>query len=117
MTSYPPRWITPVVKHKHPKSRAEQIMAFVEEYGLQTKDTIAGQAGSSLILREWQKELIRDLFAEDEDGRLLHRTALIGMPRKNGKSALGSALALWSLYLGDNGGEVYSCAASNRSDS
>ena len=111
MSSYPPRWITPVTRHEHESSRAEQIMAFVEEYGLQTKDTIAGRSGNKLLLRDWQRELIRDLFAEDEDGKLLHRTALVGMPRKNGKSALGSALALWSLYLGDNGGEVYSCAA------
>jgi phage terminase large subunit-like protein len=111
MSNYPPRWITPVKRFDYENSRAEQIMAFVEEYGLQTKDTIAGRAGNRLMLRDWQKELIRDLFAEDEDGTLLHRTALVGMPRKNGKSALGSAMALWSLYLGDNGGEVYSCAA------
>jgi phage terminase large subunit-like protein len=33
------------------------------------------------------------------------------MPRKNGKSALGSVLALYSLILGPRGGEVYSVAA------
>jgi phage terminase large subunit-like protein len=33
------------------------------------------------------------------------------MPRKNGKSALGSILALYSLVVGPNGGEVYSVAA------
>jgi phage terminase large subunit-like protein len=32
------------------------------------------------------------------------------MARKNGKSALGAGLALWSLYCGDAGGEVYSVA-------
>ena len=109
MSSYPPRWLTPVVNGQ--LTRAEQVIAFIDEYGLVTKDTIAGKAGSKLVLRDWQRNLIRDLFAEDNNGRLIHRTALIGMPRKNGKSALGSSLALWSLFLGDNGGEVYSCAA------
>lgn len=111
MTSWPPKWLTPVEPQKSPNSRANQIIAFIEEYGMQTKDTIAGKSGAKLELRPWQTQLIEHLFAEDENGRLLARTALVGMPRKNGKSALGSALALWSLYLGDDGGEVYSCAA------
>lgn len=110
MTNYPPRWLTPVDPDGN-FTRAEQVIAFINEYGLITKDTIAGNAGSKLVLRDWQQNLIRDLFAEDENGRLLHRTALVGMPRKNGKSALGSSLALWSLFLGPDGGEVYSCAA------
>ena len=55
MSSYPPRWITPVERFDHETSRAEQIMAFVEAYGLQTKDTIAGRAGNSLVLRDWQR--------------------------------------------------------------
>jgi phage terminase large subunit-like protein len=33
------------------------------------------------------------------------------MARKNGKSAIGSGIGLWSLIMGPNGGEVYSCAA------
>lgn len=110
MTNYPPRWLTPTPEIAK-QSRADQIIAFISEYGLVTKDTIAGRAGSNLVLREWQRNLIRDLFVEDENGKLIHRTALIGMPRKNGKSALGSSLALWSLFLGPDGGEVYSCAA------
>ena len=108
MGSYPPRWLTPVTSEM---TRAEQVIAFIDAYGLQTKDTIAGRSGEQLLLRDWQRSLLTDLFAEDENGMLAHRTALVGMPRKNGKSALGSSLALWSLFLGDDGGEVYSCAA------
>jgi phage terminase large subunit-like protein len=33
------------------------------------------------------------------------------MPRKNGKSAIGSGIALYSLLMGPRGGEVYSIAA------
>jgi phage terminase large subunit-like protein len=108
MSSWPPKWLTPTEGNY---DRAEQVIAFVDAYGLQTKDTIAGRSGEQLILRNWQQDLLRSLFVTDENGRLKHRTALVGMPRKNGKSALGSALALWSLFLGDDGGEVYSCAA------
>ena len=113
MSNYPPRWITPVKRFDYENSRAEQIMAFVEEYGLQTKDTIAGRAGNSLTLRDWQKELIRHVYARDENGGLLAKTAIIGMPRKNGKSAISSvSFALYSLLAeGVSGGEVYSIAA------
>ena len=62
-------------------------------------------------LRQWQHELMRHLFAVGPDKKFRHRTALIGMARKNGKSAVGSGIGLWSLIMGPNGGEVYSCAA------
>jgi phage terminase large subunit-like protein len=53
---------------------------------------------------------MRYVFAGDEDG-YRHRISLIGMPRKNGKSALGSVFGLYSLILGARGAEVYSVAA------
>jgi phage terminase large subunit-like protein len=64
-----------------------------------------------MVLRDWQKSLFTDLLAVRPDGHRRHRRALIGLPRKNGKSAIGSGLALWSLFMGPEGGEVYSCAA------
>ena len=76
-----------------------------------TKDSIAGKTGEPLVFRPWQRELTRQLFAVEKNGRLKHRVALIGLPRKNGKSAWLSALALDSLVLGVQGGEIYSCAA------
>jgi phage terminase large subunit-like protein len=62
-------------------------------------------------MRPWQSELLNHLFAVNSAGKFQHRTALIGMARKNGKSALGSGIGLWSLIMGAQGGEVYSCAA------
>jgi phage terminase large subunit-like protein len=53
---------------------------------------------------------MRHVFAGDDDG-YRHRISLIGMPRKNGKSALGSVFGLYSLILGARGAEVYSVAA------
>lgn len=72
---------------------------------------MGGKAGELVRLRPWQRKLVTALLATDGDDRLVHRTALVGMARKNGKSALGSGLALWGLFLGPDGGEVYSCAA------
>jgi phage terminase large subunit-like protein len=33
------------------------------------------------------------------------------MGRKNGKSSLATGIGLWSLFMHDEGGETYSCAA------
>ena len=62
-------------------------------------------------MREWQKELLNHALARRADGRFKHRVALIGMARKNGKSALAASAGLSALTLGGNGSEIYSCAA------
>jgi phage terminase large subunit-like protein len=109
--SWPPRWLTPVPEEAIARGRVmEPVVEFVEAYGRITKDSVAGKAGGPLILRPWQKMLLEHLFAWDDDG-LSHRISLVGMPRKNGKSALGSVLGLYSLILGPRGAEVYSVAA------
>jgi phage terminase large subunit-like protein len=109
--SWPPRWLTPVPEDAIERGRGmEPVVDFVEAYGRITKDSVAGKAGSPLVLRDWQKSLLEHLFAWDEDG-LRSRVSLVGMPRKSGKSALGSALGLYSLILGPKGAEVYSVAA------
>jgi phage terminase large subunit-like protein len=88
----------------------EPVVDFVEAFGMVTKDSVAGKAGSPLVLREWQKSLLEHLFAWDEGG-IRSRVSLVGMPRKSGKSALGSMIGLYSLILGPRGAEVYSVAA------
>jgi phage terminase large subunit-like protein len=105
-----PRWLTPVSDEFLELSAGGEIAEFIDTFGVVTKDTIAGKAGSPLQLRGWQKELLRHAFARDENG-FIHRVNLIGMPRKNGKSALASGVALWGLLAGARGGEIYSCAA------
>lgn len=109
--SWPPKWLTPVPVEAIERGRVEEPVAdFISAYGRITKDSVAGRAGGPLVLRDWQTSLLEHLFAWDEDG-LRHRISLVGMPRKNGKSALGSAIGLYSLILGPKGAEVYSVAA------
>lgn len=67
-------------------------------------------AGERLILTDWQQWLMRQLYERRVDGRRRYRRALIGLPRKNGKSLLGSLIALEGLVEGGLGAEVYSAA-------
>lgn len=106
-----PRWLTHVPPADLKRSRGDHVIDFAEALCKITKDSIAGSAGEPMVFRQWQKDLTRRLFAVKSDGLLRHRTALIGLPRKNGKSAWLSAVALEHLVFGPSGGEVYSCAA------
>src|SRR5436309_13697528 len=65
-------------------------------------------AGQPFILEAWQEQLIRELYGRlDDSGRRWYREALIGIARKNGKSALSAGLALYHLTIGgEPGGEV-----------
>ena len=84
---------------------------FAEAVCRVTKDSVAAPAGELLHLRDWQKELLNYALARRADGRFKHRVALVGMARKNGKSALAASMGLSALTLGGNGSEIYSCAA------
>lgn len=108
--SWPPRWLTPVSEEAILAGEGHIAVGFAEKFGMITKDSVAGNTGDPMELRDWQKQLLVRMFAY-ENGGLKHRINLIGMPRKNGKSALGSVLALYSLTMGPDGGEVYSVAA------
>jgi len=108
---WPPRWLTPVPAADLKRSAGDDVVDFAEALCKITKDSVAGSSGEPLVFRPWQRELTRSLFARKADGTLRHRTALIGLPRKNGKSAWAASLALEHLVLGPSGGEVYSCAA------
>ena len=108
---FPPRWLSPVAEVDLKRSRGNDIADFAEALCKITKDSIAGHAGEDLIFRPWQRELTKQLFAVKADGTFRHRIGLVGLPRKNGKSAWLSAIALESLVLGAQGGEIYSCAA------
>ncbi len=110
-TGWPPRWLSKTTPAERRRGDGPIATQFIDGLCKITKETIAGRVGEPITLRSWQQELLGALLARRVDGRLRHRQALIGMPRKNGKSALGSGLALFGLLFGPEGGEVYSCAA------
>jgi len=92
-------------------SKGADAIDFINTFVTLTKDSVAGNAGELIKLRPWQEQLLTETLALDKDGLFATRTALIGLARKQGKSALMTGMGLWFLFNGDDGGEVYSCAA------
>lgn len=109
ISSWPPALVTPAKLQFG--SRGADAIDFINTFVTLTKDSIAGGAGQPIKLRAWQERLLEETLELDENGLFRKRTALWGMARKNGKSALVTGLGLWFLINGDEGGEVYSCAA------
>lgn len=111
ISGWPPRWLTPVPQEAIDRGSGDLVIDFAEAFGVITKDSVAGNMGDPLILRPWQQELTRHIFAKNEDKTFKHRINLVGVPRKNGKSSLGSIYALYHLFFGPRGGETYSLAS------
>jgi phage terminase large subunit-like protein len=108
---WPPQWLTPVPPDAIANGEGELVIDFAEAFGVITKDSIAGKQGSPLVLRDWQKELIRHIYATDGNDGFREKLCLVGMPRKSGKSSIMSVLAAYDLFFGAKGGEVYSIAS------
>lgn len=95
----------------------QKAVAFTEEKAAQYKTDvilfleeqyIVPETGRLIVLEEWQKELIlRPLFYDLlPDGRRKYTLALVGMPKKNGKSTLAAGVGLWFCFAGEPHGEV-----------
>ena len=71
--------------------------------------------GKPFKLLPWQEKIIRDVFGtvrEDDPTMRQYTTAYIEIPKKQGKSELGAAIALNMLVNDDEWkAEVYSCAS------
>lgn len=107
----PPLWITKPPAADVRRGSGSQVCGFFETRCRITKQSLGGRSGDLIRLRPWQVNLASMVYARRPDGRYRHRRALLGLPRKNGKSALGSGLALYGLLGSGDGAEVYSCAA------
>jgi phage terminase large subunit-like protein len=68
--------------------------------------------GKPFNLRPWQLRILKQLFKKRRDGSRQYRTCLLMLPRKNGKTELAAAIALYGLLAdGEMGAEVYSAAS------
>jgi len=91
------------------KKKADKAVNFIKKL----KHTKGRWAGSYFNLLPWQeKEIVRPLFGTvDAKGRRQYRFCYVEVPKKNGKSELAGAIALFCLLAdGEMGGEVYSAA-------
>lgn len=77
------------------------------------KHTKGGWHGKNFDLLPWQTQIISDVFGTVKpNGYRQYNTAYVEIPKKQGKSELAAAVALY-LLAGDGewGAEVYGCAA------
>lgn len=98
-------------KYFHDASAAAFVKSFVQR--LPTTDT-----GRPFSLYPWQDNLIEqfygDMERDEESGEAVRRYqyCYLEIPKKNGKSELSAALALYHLFGdGERNAEVYLCAA------
>jgi phage terminase large subunit-like protein len=90
------------------ESQADRAIRLINQLS-HTKGPFAGE---SFNLRPWQRKIVKQLFKTRKDGLRQYRTCLLMLPRKNGKSELAAALAIYFLLFdGEIGAEVYSAAA------
>lgn len=91
------------------KARADYVVSFIECLC----HTKGRWAGKPFILMPWQERIIRDVFGIIKpDGHRQFSTAYIEIPKKNGKSELAAAIALYLLFGDDEASpEVYGAAA------
>jgi phage terminase large subunit-like protein len=99
-----PTYHTP---RRHKVTDGSDVAAFASQWLTVTKGVRAGQP---LEFTEWQSWLLDSLLERRLDGSRRYSRALVGLPRKQGKSLMGSALALYGLFAGEAGAEVYSAA-------
>lgn len=87
-------------------ARAVRFVAFLQH----TKGRWAGQ---SFDLLPWQRDIIEPVFGTlNPDGNRMKRTVFCEVPRKNGKSEIAAAIALYCLFADEEpGGEVYGAAS------
>ena len=103
----PSRFMLPTSHYD--KNRADRAVAFIENL----RHTKGKWAGKRFWLLPWQEQIIRDVFGiVDERGKRQFRTAFVEISKKNGKSELAAAVALYLLYADDEpSAEVYGAAA------
>ena len=93
------------------EERAQRVTRFIECL-CHTKGEFHGQP---FKLLPWQEKIIRDVFGtvrDDDNTKRQYTSAYIEIPKKNGKSEIGAAIALNMLCNDDEWrAEVYSCAA------
>ena len=91
------------------EKKADRAVKFIENL----KHTKGKWAGKRFWLLPWQEQIIRDVFGiVGDDGNRQFRTAYIEIGKKNGKSELAAAVALYLLYADNEpSAEVYGAAA------
>lgn len=95
---------------------AEKAIDFVHECICHVEGALIGQP---FVMEPWQQSFVANLFGwqrEDDQGRIArrYREALLYVPRKNGKTPLAAAIALYVFFCDDEAGQQDYIAAADR---
>lgn len=103
----PSRFILPTSHYD--EAKANRAVMFIENLC----HTKGKWAGKRFWLFPWQEQIVRDIFGiVKEDGNRQFRTAYVEIGKKNGKSELAAAIALYLLFADNEpSAEVYGAAA------
>jgi phage terminase large subunit-like protein len=83
---------------------ADHVCDFIEAFCCHSTGRFAGQP---FLLEPWQRDFLRSLYGwKRPDGTRRFREAYLEVPKKNGKSTLLAAMALYGLFE-EPGAEVY----------
>lgn len=92
-------------------SAVEHFAWWAERYCVQSVDQ---HAGLPLVLEAWQREFFGEVLAVDDRGLPVWRSCALVVPRKNGKTTLLAAYAVYHLLTEDTQPEVLLAAASDK---
>jgi phage terminase large subunit-like protein len=84
---------------------------FCREHLIQSEDRWEGKP---LLLEAWQRRMLGEALAYDENGQPLWRSVVMIAPRKNGKTALLVAVAIYRLLTDEGRPEILLAASSDR---
>ncbi|NDK13226.1 MAG: hypothetical protein GW911_14460, partial [Armatimonadetes bacterium] len=59
---------------------------------------IVPETGQPLRLLDWQKRILRHLFAPDDQGHYPYSDIVWSLPKKGGKTTIGAAVGLWAAF-------------------
>jgi phage terminase large subunit-like protein len=76
-------------------SYGPEVCAWIEKHCVFPADQWLGRP---FRLLPWQREWINELYAVNDGGELQYRWALLGIPKKEGKTTLAAALALYHVF-------------------
>lgn len=91
------------------EARANRTVQFFESL----KHTKGQFSGKPFNLLPWQMQIVRDVYGTLKDnGSRQIKYVYVEIPKKNGKSEIAAAAALYHLFAdGEKSGEIYGCAA------
>jgi len=103
----PTRFMLPTSKYS--KRLADHAVAFIN----QLCHTKGEWSGLPFVLFPWQEQIVRDVFGiiDIQTKTRQFRHVFVELPKKQGKSELAAAIALYLLIAdGEQAAEIYRCA-------